>query len=44
MLIIDADQGITEQDKHVVGYAIDLNKAIIIVINKWDLILARRRR
>ncbi len=38
MLIIDADQGITEQDKHVVGYAVDLNKAIIIVINKWDLI------
>ncbi|MFA5421690.1 MAG: ribosome biogenesis GTPase Der [Bacilli bacterium] len=38
MLVIDADQGILEQDKHVVGYATDLNKAIIIVVNKWDLI------
>ena len=38
MLVIDADAGITEQDKHVVGYAMDLNKAIILVVNKWDLV------
>ncbi|MDY0345435.1 MAG: ribosome biogenesis GTPase Der [Bacilli bacterium] len=38
MLVIDADQGITEQDKHVVGYAVELNKAVILVVNKWDLI------
>lgn len=38
MLVIDAKQGITEQDKHVVGYAMELDKAIILVVNKWDLI------
>ena len=38
MLIIDAEQGITEQDKHVVGYAVELNKAVILVVNKWDLV------
>lgn len=38
MLIIDAEQGITEQDKHVVGYAMELDKAIILVVNKWDIV------
>jgi len=38
MLIFDAEQGITEQDKHVVGYAMELDKAIILVVNKWDLV------
>ena len=38
MLVIDAEQGITEQDKHVVGYAVELNKAVILVVNKWDLV------
>lgn len=38
LLVIDASKGMTEQDKHVVGYAVDLKKAIIVVVNKWDLI------
>lgn len=38
LFVIDATKGMTEQDKHVVGYAIDLKKAIIIVVNKWDLV------
>lgn len=38
MLVIDAEQGITEQDKHVIGYAVEFNKAIILVVNKWDLV------
>lgn len=37
LLVIDAFSGIHEQDKHVVGYAMEANKAIIIVVNKWDL-------
>ncbi|HKL72906.1 MAG TPA: ribosome biogenesis GTPase Der [Candidatus Onthovivens sp.] len=37
ILLIDASQGIIEQDKHVVGYAMDAKKAIILVVNKWDL-------
>ncbi len=38
LFVIDADHGITEQDKHVVGYAVEKKKAIVIVVNKWDLI------
>lgn len=38
LLVLDGKQGITEQDKHVIQYATDLHKAIIIVVNKWDLV------
>ena len=38
LLVIDANEGIIEQDKHVVSYAIEKKKAVIIVVNKWDLI------
>lgn len=36
--VIDASEGIQQQDKHVVGYAYEANKAIVIVVNKWDLV------
>ncbi len=38
LFVIDANEGIIEQDKHVVGYAVEKKKAIVIVVNKWDLI------
>lgn len=38
LFVIDAKEGIIEQDKHVVGYAVEKKKAIIIVVNKWDTI------
>lgn len=38
LLVIDGEKGITEQDKHVVGYAMERKKGIILVINKWDLV------
>ena len=38
LLVIDANEGIIEQDKHVVSYAIEKKKAVIIVVNKWDLV------
>ena len=38
LLVIDAKEGINQQDKHVVGYAFEASKAIIIVVNKWDLV------
>ncbi len=38
VFVIDAKEGIIEQDKHVVGYAVEKKKAIIVVVNKWDLI------
>ena len=38
LLVIDGKAGILEQDKHVIQYATDLHKAIIIVVNKWDIV------
>lgn len=38
LLVIDASQGIVEQDKAIAGYAIERGKGIIIVVNKWDTI------
>lgn len=37
-LVIDANTGIREQDKHVAGYALEAGKAVVIVVNKWDLV------
>ena len=36
--MIDATEGITEQDEKIIGYAHEMNKAIMVVVNKWDLI------
>lgn len=36
--VIDASVGVTEQDSKIIGYAHDQGKAIIIAVNKWDLI------
>lgn len=38
VLVINADEGITEQDAKIAGIAHDRGKAIIIAVNKWDLI------
>ena len=38
LLVLDGSVGATDQDKHVIQYATDLHKAIIIVVNKWDLV------
>jgi GTP-binding protein len=38
LLLIDASEGVTEQDKKVAGYAHEAGKATIILVNKWDLI------
>lgn len=37
-LVIDANEGIREQDKHVAGFAYEQHKPIIIIVNKWDLV------
>ena len=37
LLLIDASEGLVAQDVHVSSYAIDNNKPVIIVVNKWDL-------
>ena len=38
LLLIDASEGITEQDEKIAGIAHEAGKATIIVVNKWDLI------
>ena len=38
ILMIDATEGVTEQDEKIVGFAHELNKAIMVIVNKWDLI------
>ena len=38
VLVIDATEGVTEQDTKIAGYAHDNGKAMIIAVNKWDLI------
>lgn len=38
LLLLDATKEIEEQDKRVAGYAMDANKAVIIVVNKWDAV------
>lgn len=38
VMMIDASTGVTEQDSKIAGYAHDQGKAIIILVNKWDLI------
>ena len=36
ILIIDAQEGITDQDLHLLAYAIDAGRALVIAVNKWD--------
>ncbi|MFD3156489.1 ribosome biogenesis GTPase Der [Haloimpatiens sp. FM7330] len=38
ILMIDATEGISEQDEKIIGYAHEMNKAIMVLVNKWDLI------
>ncbi len=38
LLVIDAPDGVTEQDKKIAGYAYEAGKGCIIVVNKWDLV------
>jgi GTP-binding protein len=38
ILMIDATEGVTEQDEKIIGYAHELRKAIMVIVNKWDLV------
>ena len=38
LLMIDATEGVTEQDEKIAGIAHEAGKGVIIVINKWDLV------
>ncbi len=36
VVVINAEEGIIEHDKHILGYAIDAGKGIVLAVNKWD--------
>jgi GTP-binding protein len=36
LLLIDAVDGITEQDQHIAGYVMESHKSIVLIVNKWD--------
>ncbi|MHB8919399.1 MAG: ribosome biogenesis GTPase Der, partial [Desulfocucumaceae bacterium] len=38
LFVIDAIDGVTEQDKRIAGYAHDQGRASVLVVNKWDLV------
>jgi GTP-binding protein len=38
LLLIDAVDGVTDQDAHVAGYVLDRMKGVVVVVNKWDAI------
>jgi len=38
LIVINAEEGIIEHDKHIAGYAIESGKAVVLVVNKWDTV------
>ena len=38
LLLIDATQGVTDQDAHIAGYILESGRAVVMAINKWDAI------
>lgn len=39
VVVINAEEGIIEHDKHIAGYALESGKAMVLVVNKWDTIM-----
>ncbi len=38
LVVINAEEGIKEHDKHIAGYAIEKGKGLLLVVNKWDTV------
>jgi GTP-binding protein len=43
VLLLDATQGVTEQDAHIAGYILDSGRAVVLAVNKWDAVDAYQR-
>lgn len=39
VVVVSAEEGILEHDKHILGYAIESGKGVVVVVNKWDIVL-----
>ncbi|WP_455140054.1 ribosome biogenesis GTPase Der [Thermophilibacter sp.] len=44
LLVVDASIGVTEQDQKVAGMAVDRGCALVLVLNKWDLVTTEQQR
>lgn len=44
LLLLDATQGVTEQDAHIAGYILESGRAVVMAINKWDAVDAYQRQ
>jgi GTP-binding protein len=38
LLIVDATEGVTDQDAHIAGYILEEQKSVVVIVNKWDAI------
>jgi GTP-binding protein len=38
LVVVDASEGLTAQDAHIAGYAHEAGRAVVLVVNKWDLV------
>ena len=38
LLLLDATQGVTDQDAHIAGYILDSGRAVVLAVNKWDAV------
>ena len=38
VVVVSAEEGIIEHDKHILGYALEAGKGVVLVVNKWDVI------
>ena len=38
LLLLDATQGVTDQDAHIAGYILESGRAVVLAVNKWDAV------
>lgn len=43
LLLIDATEGVTDQDAHIAGYILECGRSVVIAVNKWDAVDAYQR-
>jgi GTP-binding protein len=43
VLLLDATQGVSDQDAHIAGYILDSGRAVVVALNKWDAVDSYQR-
>ncbi|MDP1741517.1 ribosome biogenesis GTPase Der, partial [Polaromonas sp.] len=43
LLLLDATQGVTDQDAHIAGYILESGRAVVLAVNKWDAVDAYQK-